>query len=515
MHFGELTASTYILGDREVAEAELDERVARAATGLHEQGVGPGDAVAWMLRNDIAVFEATAAIQLLGAYVVPINWHLSAEEAAYIVRDSGAKALIVHADLLARIADELPDGLLVLVVPTPQAVAAAYNLAPEDCAPADGAIVSPGWLAQVEPRREPAPGTASRMLYTSGTTGRPKGVRRPPATDEQIKQVQARARTVMGHRPGMRTIVCGPAYHAAPYSYALLAVAFGATIVLQPRFDAEELLALIEKHRITGMFMAPIMFVRLLRLPEAVRNRYDLSSLEHIIHAGSTCPPNVKRRMIDWWGPIIHEFYGSTESGMVTHCDSAEWLAHPGTAGRPVASATVRIYREDGSAADTGEAGEIYMRCTDYQDFTYHNDPKKRRAIGRDGLITNGDMGYFDADGFLYICDRVSDMVISGGVNIYPAEIEAAIIDFPGVKDCVVFGIPDEEYGEAVAALVEPQDGGTVAEADLRAHLGRHLAKFKVPRLIEFRRDLPREDTGKIFKRKLREPYWADAGRSI
>ena len=507
--------STYILGERKVAGAEMDDRVARAAAGLHEHGVGPGDAVAWMLRNDIPVFEATAAIQLLGAYVVPINWHFSAEDVAYIVQDSGAKALIVHSDLLTRIAGELPDDLLVLAVTTPPNVAGAYNVASEDCQPSGETIVWSDWLAQFEPRREPTPGVASRMLYTSGTTGRPKGVRRPPATEEQISQVQARARTVMGHRPGMRTVVCGPAYHSAPYSYALLAVAFGGTIVIQPRFEAEELLALIEKHRITGMFMAPIMFVRLLRLPEEIRRHYDLSSLEHVIHAGSTCPPKVKRQMIDWWGPIIHEFYGSTKSGMITHCDSAEWLAHPGTAGKPLASATVRIYREDGSEAETREAGEIYMACTDYQDFTYHNDPEKRAEIGRDGLITNGDVGYLDTDGFLYICDRVSDMVISGGVNIYPAEIEAAIIDFPGVKDCAVFGIPDAEYGEAVAALVEPQDGGTVAEADLRAHLTQHLAKYKVPRLIEFRRDLPREDTGKIFKRKLREPYWAAAGRSI
>lgn len=507
--------STYILGDREVSGAALDDRVARAATGLHRQGVGAGDAVAWLLRNDIAVFEATAATQLLGAYVVPINWHFSAEEVLYILQDSGAKALIAHADLLAKIAGNLPDDLLVLIVPTPQPIAVAYNLAPENCAAPEGATVWSDWLEQFEPRREPPPSAPMRMLYTSGTTGRPKGVKRAPPTAEMTERVQARARTVMGHKPGMRTVLCGPAYHAAPYSHVLLAVAFGATIVIQPRFDAEALLALIEKHRITGMFMAPIMFVRLLRLPEDVRRRYDLSSLEHIIHAGATCPPNVKRQMIDWWGPIIHEFYGSTESGMITHCDSAEWLAHPGTAGKAVESATIKIFREDGSEAGTGETGEIYMRSTDYQDFTYHNDPEKRRAIDRDGLITNGDVGYFDADGFLYICDRVKDMVISGGVNIYPAEIEAAIIDFPGVKDCAVFGIPDAEYGEAVAALVEPQAVGTVAEADLRAHLTQHLAKYKVPRLIEFRQDLPREDTGKIFKRKLREPYWAAAGRRI
>ena len=507
--------ATYILGDRTVSGAELDNGAMRAAAGLLRHGVGDGDAVAWMLRNDVAVFEATAATQLLGAAVVPINWHFSGEEVAYVLRDSGAKALVVHTDLLAGIAADLPDGLLALAVPTPEPIAAAYGLDPGACAPPAGIPVWSEWRAAFEPRQEPPPHAPTRMLYTSGTTGHPKGVRREPSTEEQTKQVQARAQTVMGHRPGMRTVICGPAYHSAPYSYANLAVAFGATIVLQPRFDAEELLALIERHRITGMFMAPIMLVRLLRLPEEVRNRYDLSSLEHVIHAGSTCPPKVKHAMIDWWGPIVHEFYGSTESGMVTHCDSAEWLAHPGTAGRPIESATVRIFREDGSETAVGEAGEIYMRCIDYPEFTYHNDPEKRRAIDRNGLITNGDVGYFDDDGFLYICDRVKDMVISGGVNIYPAEIEAAVHGFPGVHDCAAFGIPDEEYGEAVAALVEPLHGHSLDESELRAFLGEHLAKYKIPRLIEFRRNLPREDTGKIFKRKLREPYWEQAGRRI
>jgi long-chain acyl-CoA synthetase len=507
--------SKFILGETLVSGAELDTRAARAATGLRDNGIGPGDTVAWLLRNDIAIFEAVAAIQRVGATVIPVNWHFSAEEIVYVLKDSGAKAIVVHADLFARIEKELPPGILALVVPTPEAIQTAYKIDRELCIPPAGAAIWPTWLAAFEPRREPPPRAPTRMLYTSGTTGRPKGVKREPPSEEQTHRLQARARTVMGHHPGMRTIVCCPAYHAAPNSYAGLAVAFGATIVLQPRFDAEELLALIERHRITGMFMAPIMFVRLLRLPDDIRRRYDLSSLQHIIHAGATCPPNVKRGMIEWWGPIIHEFYGSTESGLITHCNSEQALSHPGTAGKPTETSTLRIYRDDGSEAALNEPGEIYMISADNPEFTYHNDPEKRRAIDRDGLITNGDVGYLDEDGFLYICDRVKDMVISGGVNIYPAEIEAAILDFPGVRDCAVFGIPDDEFGEAVAALVEPVGGGTVVEADLRAHLAKHLAKFKVPWLIEFRHDLPREDTGKIFKRKLREPYWVDAGRRI
>lgn len=504
-----------ILDGQSVSGAALEIRAARAATGLRKAGIGPGDTIAWLLRNDIPIVEITLAAQKIGAYVVPVNWHFSAEEVAYVVADSGAKALVVHADLLAGIAADLPAGLLVLAVPTPPVIAAAYRVDPALCAAPAGLDIWPGWLETFEPLTDGQPRAPKRMMYTSGTTGHPKGVRRETASREQITNLQARASQVMGHRPGMRTVICGPAYHSAPYSYLNLAHAFGAHIVMQPRFDAQDLLATIERHAITGMFMAPIMFVRLLRLRDDIRARYDLSSLDHVIHAGSSCPPNIKRAMIDWWGPVIHEFYGSTESGMVTHCDTAQWLAHPGTVGQPVDTATIRIFREDGSETAPGEPGEIYMHCTDYPDFTYHGDDAKRRAIDRDGLITNGDVGYFDADGYLFICDRVRDMVISGGVNIYPAEIEAAIIDHPGVRDCAVFGIPDDEYGESLAALIEPVDSNGIAEAELREFLKPRLARYKVPKLIEFRTDLPREDTGKIFKRKLREPYWRDAGRQI
>jgi long-chain acyl-CoA synthetase len=272
---------------------------------------------------------------------------------------------------------------------------------------------------------------------------------------------------------------------------------------------------LIQRHRIDCLFLVPIMFVRLLRLPEEVRRRYDLSSLRHVVHAGAPCPVEVKRAMIEWWGPILWEYYGSTEASAVTACDSADWLARPGTVGRPVETATIRILDDDGRELPQGEAGEIYCRRSDVPEFTYQRDPDKRRLIERDGLITNGDVGYLDADGYLFLCDRRRDMVISGGVNIYPSEIEDVLVRHPAVRDCAVFGIPDPEYGEALAAVIQPTPGTALSAEEIRDHLRKHLAAYKLPRVVEFRDELPREDTGKIFKRKLREPYWQQAGRQI
>ncbi len=511
--------TTILSGGRRLGGAELEDRIARAAGGFAALGVRPGDAVAWMLRNDFPVFEVTGAAGRLGAYPVPVNWHLGGEELAYLLADSGAKALVVHTDLLPRVRDALAAleaAPILLAVDTPPEIAAAYGLDENSRASAAGVLRWDDWLAAQEAWTQPPLPAPSSMMYTSGTTGRPKGVRRQPWTPEQRAVYNRVNAPVIGFRPGMRTVVTAPLYHAAPNSHALGAAASdGALVVLQPRFDAEGLLRLIEEHRITNLFMVPIMFVRLLRLPEAVRSRYDLSSLQHVVHAGAPCPLEVKRAMIDWWGPILHEYYGSTESSLVTACDSAEWLERPGTVGRAVETATVRILGEDGRPCGPGEVGDVYCRRHDVPDFTYHRDPGKRSEIERDGLITNGDIGYLDGDGYLFLCDRRRDMVISGGVNIYPSEIEDVLLRLPGVKDCAVFGIPDAEYGEALAAVIQPAAEAGPTEDAVRAHLKAHLAGYKIPRVIEFRDELPREDTGKIFKRKLREPWWAQAGRRI
>jgi long-chain acyl-CoA synthetase len=257
------------------------------------------------------------------------------------------------------------------------------------------------------------------------------------------------------------------------------------------------------------------MFTRLLKLPERVRASYDVSSLRHVIHAAAPCPAEVKRAMIEWFGPVIHEFYGSTESGAVTFATSGDALRKPGTVGRVSPGAEVRFLGDDGRILPQGEIGEIYTRIAGNPDFTYHNKPEKRAEIERDGFITSGDVGYIDADGYVFVCDRKRDMVISGGVNIYPAEIEAVLHGLPGVHDCAVFGIPDEEFGEALMAVVEPQPGAALDVVNLRTQLKASLADYKVPRHIEIHDRLPREDSGKIFKRRLRDPYWERAGRRI
>jgi long-chain acyl-CoA synthetase len=304
-------------------------------------------------------------------------------------------------------------------------------------------------------------------------------------------------------------------YHSAPNAYGAYSVRAGADVILQPRFDPEELLQLIERHRVTHLHMVPTMFVRLMKLPEAVRRKYDLSSLKFVVHAAAPCPVDVKHGMIEWWGPIINEYYGATETGAVVYCNAEEWLAHPGTVGRAQPDVRLAILDEDGREVPAGREGDVYVRLTTGSDFTYHGDDAKRAKAERDGLISVGDIGYVDKDGFLFLCDRRNHMVISGGVNIYPAEIEAEILKMPGVADCAVFGIPDTEFGEALCAVVQPQQGANLKEGDVKSFLRDHLARYKVPKVVEFQAELPREDSGKIFKRKLRDPYWEKAGRKI
>jgi long-chain acyl-CoA synthetase len=491
-------------------------RAARAASGLEALGIGPSDTVALFLRNDIAFFEAAGAAALIGAYAVPINWHLAPEEAAYILSDCQARVLVIHADMLPRLEDSVPSGITILVVETPPELAVAYNVDEDACGVPSGFVDWSRWLQSfppAQPRALPSPGA---MIYTSGTTGRPKGVRRLPVSEDQMALLYAPILAAFGIRPGMRTIIPAPMYHSAPNTYGALAVRAGAdAIVLMPRFEPEELLALIEKHRITHIQTVPTMFVRLLKLPAEIRARYDVSSLEFVVHAAAPCPAEVKAAMIEWWGPVINEYYGSTEIGTVVFCSAPEWLAHRGTVGRALPGVQLRVLDENGDDAPTGVPGDVYARIVAGTDFTYHGDDAKRRAAERHGLISVGDIGYLDGEGFLYLCDRRNDMVISGGVNIYPAEIEAALITMPEIADCAVFGIPDEEMGEALCACIQPAFEAPQDETAIRAHLRLHIAGYKVPKRIVFLQELPREDSGKIFKRKLRAPYWEGRAASI
>ncbi|WP_096358798.1 acyl-CoA synthetase [Variibacter gotjawalensis] len=506
-----------ISGERKLAQAELMANAARAAGGFAKLGLTEGDAVALMLRNDFAFFEAAIGAAISGAYAVPINWHFTEDEACYVIADCGAKVLLVHADLLPAIEKGIPQGVHVLVVPTPPEIAAAYGVAPEYCTVPTGRTNWDDWLPQQPAWGEPPRRARTNMIYTSGTTGRPKGVRREPQTPEMQAAMGAMVSQIFDIRPGekMRTVVTGPVYHSAPNLYALQAAQSGGLVILQPRFEPEELLRMVEENKITHLHMVPTMFNRLLKLPQETREKYDLSSLKFVVHAAAPCSPHVKRGMIEWRGPIINEYYGGTETGGVTFHTAQEAIAKPGTVGRPIQNGVVKLFKADGTEAPQGEVGEVYLRIRGFPDFTYNGLDDKRREVGREDLVTIGDVGFIDPEGYLFLCDRVRDMIISGGVNIYPAEIESTLITMPGLRDCAVFGIPDDEFGESVCAYVEPQDDVTLTAEDVRGFLRGKVANYKIPKVVEIVSSLPREDSGKIFKRKLRAPYWEEAGRQI
>lgn len=504
-----------IAGERVLAPSELDEQVRRAAIAMASIGIGAGDAVALLLRNDFPFFAASLAARRLGAYATPMNWHATPEEVSYVLRDSGAKLLIGHRDLLSPLTSltGLPP---VIEAAVPREIAAAYGLTPG--ASLRGATPWDDWLSGAHCDALPEqPFGPSAMFYTSGTTGRPKGVRRRPATPENgaAQQIILEAAYGLSADRPMVVMMTGPMYHSAPNSYGFAAAGLAETIVLQPRFEAEQLLALVDEHRVTHMHMVPTMFIRLLKLPEEVRARYDLSSLRFVVHGAAPCPVDVERRMIEWWGPVINEYYGSTETGLMTAHDSATALARPGTVGRALPGVTLRILGDDGKPLPPKGIGDVYVRSEAVPDFTYHGRQDERDAMERDALLTVGDIGWLDEAGYLFLCDRRRDMIISGGVNIYPAEIESALLAIAGVRDCAVFGIPDDEFGESVCAWIEPEEGAVLTGDAVCDALAATLSKFKLPKVVEFATELPREDSGKIFKRRLREPYWSGTDRAI
>jgi long-chain acyl-CoA synthetase len=480
-----------LFNGRETAAAAFDDAARRAAGGFERLGVGEGDVVCLLLYNQPAFLEAAFGARLLGAYSCPINWHYRADEAGWILSDSGAKVLVTSPQLRQQI--ESP------------------SVATVD-----------DWEAWMKDQK-PWPGEPRKprmaMPYTSGTTGRAKGVRRIPPPPAEAAAMDALYRDgfkhVHGIEPGMRALLSAPLYHSAPTGYAVQAMLNADLFVLEEKFDAERTLALIDELKLTHAYLVPTMFVRLLRLDDRVKKRYDLSSMRFVSSTGSPCPAEVKRAMIEWWGPVINESYAASELGYVTAITSAEALRKPGSAGRPLGQARVAIRDADGRELPQGEVGLIYARQPAFPDFAYNNNPEARRKIEIDGLWSMGDMGYLDAEGYLYVCDRASDMVISGGVNIYPAEIEAVLITMPGVRDCAVFGIPDEEFGEALCAAVQPDSGARLTAEDVQAFLKDRISGYKVPRRVDFHAELPREESGKIFKRRLRAPYWEKSGRKI
>ncbi|CAG9179805.1 Long-chain-fatty-acid--CoA ligase FadD13 [Cupriavidus laharis] len=504
-------------GEARIEGAEIERRAGRVAGGLMALGVGEDDVVAIVLRNAPALFEITLACNRVGAYHCPVDWRFTVDELGYILEDSGACVLFMEADLVEVLRAAVPHGVRVVAVGPELLTLQAYEVSCDDVDVPEDVLRYERWRDAQAAYAGPARRPRGRFAYTSGTTGRPKGVRRlvQGLHPEQPRLLRETVEAVFDFSADARVYLSAPLYHGAPNLYGVQAILSTDLLVLDPRFDAEGTLRAIERHRISHLYLVPTMCVRLLALPEPVRRRYDLSSVRFVACTGAPFAVAVKQAMIDWWGPVINESYACSEMGMVTVISSADAIRKPGSVGRPVSEAEVRIYSEAGSRLGAGEVGNIHVRQPAYADFTYHNRPEARTAMDCEGLACVGDMGYVDTDGFLFICDRKSDMVISGGVNIYPAEIENVLSGMPGVVDCAVFGVPHEEFGEMVVAVVQPGDGAQLNPEAMRAWLRDRLSAYKVPKLIELHAELPRQESGKIHKHKLRDAYWQHTGRRI
>ena len=484
---------------------ELDERSNQLAHLLRDAGLRRGDHMALFMENQPRFLEAVWAALRSGLYITAINSHLTAEEVAYILGDCEAQAFVTSR-AMAEVAtsipwnEELPKVSVRLMVDGNEPGFASYE---------DATSTFPTTKIEDE-------STGATMLYSSGTTGRPKGVLRP-LPDTKPGEGEERLATMSGpyrFRDGMVYLSPAPMYHAAPLAFSLNTQRFGGTVVIMEKFDPAAALRAIERHRVTHSQWVPTMFVRLLRLSDEERLGPDLSSLEVAIHAAAPCPVSVKRQMIEWWGPIIHEYYAGTEGNGSTGINSEEWLAHPGSVGRP-RSGSVHIIDENGKEVGPREEGTIYFASA-AELFEYHNDPEKtadsRLTVGDKKLSTLGDVGYVDEEGYLYLTDRKAYMIISGGVNIYPREIEDVLIQHPAVADVAVFGVPNDDLGEEVKAVVQLLPSNQPSDelaSELQSFVRSHLAGFKVPRTVDFIDELPRLPTGKLYKRVLRDPYWA------
>jgi long-chain acyl-CoA synthetase len=484
-----------ICGEHVVTYSTFDERTTRGARVLAGRGVGAGDRVAIMLPNGIEFFEVWAAANKVGASIVPVNWHLKADELDYLLTDSGAAALVVHADLAEFVAPALRANPECSVL----VVGDGY----------ESEVASATAIATIELSALTAP-----VFYTSGTTGRPKGVVHGATIDADAAGYMMESQLALwGWTSDDVYILSGPAYHAGPGGWTMAALYAGAPTVVLPTFDAREWLRLVDRHRVTCSFVVPAHFIRILEVPESERAAFDLSSLRILVHAGAPCPVPVKRRVIDALAPCeIAELYGASEGG-ATRISMAEWLEHPGSVGTPWPGVEVRILDDTGAALPVGETGVIYVRPPGGVGFRYHDDPGRTAEAWRDDAFTVGDVGHVDADGYLFLTDRASDMVIRGGVNIYPREIEEVLHGHAEVVDCAVFGVPDDRLGEQLHAVVETRD--LVGAEVLRAHCAAHLADFKVPATFELVDELPRQPNGKVLKRTLRDRHWAGRDAKI
>jgi long-chain acyl-CoA synthetase len=490
--------------ERQISHADMLARVNQLSHGLRRLGLRRGESIAAMLPNSTEAMQVYLAMQQIGLYLTPINYHLVGPEIAYILQDCEARAFITHpryAEVVQHAVEET--GFSAERVFT---VGTTFNS-----------------LVDGQPTSTPEDRSLGAIMnYTSGTTGRPKGVRRPlPTTpiDETDLGVALDGYGVGRDETDNVHLLACPWYHTAPMVMVAPSMHRGHRTVLIDRFDPERTLQSIERHKVTLTHLVPTQFVRLLALPDEVKQRYDVSSLRHVIHGAAPCAPDVKRRMIEWFGPVLDEYYASTEGVGGTIIFSDEWLRKPGSVGRSRNNTRIVVMDDEGNVLPPNQVGTIYSTTIGREPFEYYKDPEKTAKSRRGDYRTVGDVGYLDDDGYLFLSDRKSDMIISGGVNIYPAEIESAMISHPRIADVAVFGVPNAEWGEEVKAVVELHAGaGNDADAiraDIINFLSSRIARYKLPRTIDFMDALPRDPNGKLYKRRLRDPYWVGKERAI
>ncbi len=491
----------------EVRAGEMLATVNQVSHGLRAQGLSRGDTVATVMPNGLEFMQLYLGAMQIGLYLTPINHHLVGPEIAYIVNDSDAKLFVGH----EAFADEITKA------------ATEFTLAPEKrFAAGDIDGFRPlSELTDGQPTTNPDDRVAGLpMHYTSGTTGRPKGVKRAliDIDPDILGELYSGLQQMFGVNPfdNHVHITGSPLYHTAVLLWTLNSLHMGHKVVLMDRWTPEGMLELIDRHKVTTTHMVPTQFHRLLELPEEVRNKYDVSSTRCMVHAAAPCPPDIKRKMIEWWGNSITEYYAATEGGG-TIITAEEWMRKPGSVGKAWTGSEVRILDEDGNQLPANTEGTVYMSLAQ-ANFEYKGDEAKTNENRREGFFTVGDWGLLDEDGYLFLKDRKSDMIISGGVNIYPAEIESELMGFDKIFDVAVFGIPHEDWGEEIKAVVQPAPGVTPDDTlreEIMTYAESRLAKFKRPKTIDFIEEMPRDPNGKLYKRKLRDPYWEAKGRQI
>lgn len=473
---------------------KINDNANRVVRLLRERGLKEGDAVALLCSNRGEWIEVLSGCLRGGYRLTPVNWHLAADEVEYIINDCDAKALFAETRYPAGLNANAPQVILKVAIGGEAEGFEPYETLIEGFDASD----------ITDPTR------GSTMLYTSGTTGRPKGVYRRAAGAIGLANLA---------QPDDVQLCAGPAYHAAPLAFDISSsMVMGIPLVFVDHWDSEHILKLIQDYKVTRCHLVPIMFQRLLNLPEEVRKKYDVSSLRYIIHGAAPCPPEVKKAMIDWVGPIINEYYAGSEGGAGFIVSSEDWLKKPGTVGKLPEPGAMRILDDDGNEVPRGQSGTLYFRVSPIAPFEYYKDPAKTAAAHRDGYFTLGDVGYLDEDGYLFLTGRTAECIISGGVNIYPQEIDNELIKHPAVEDACTIGVPNEEWGEEVKSVLTLNPGFVASDAlakEIQAFARQRMAGFKAPRSIEFVDELPRSPAGKIQRKKVREPYWVGRARQI